>query len=233
MAYTNVFSPDVDGNASTGYFNLTNVYSSDGLTFKAKTAGYCTGVRVDTSDGLAIYDLVYLATAADADVTWTETLREVGTVDEAAVEAIISATFNAGTHTGITPTIVDGSVGLALNLEYLADYIANTLLVAGSNVTVTYDDTAGTITIAAAGGGGGSATSSLFHSTVDSFPVTSGQTVFTAAFDADSQRKAALAFLGGDPMLPDVDFTHVDTTLTLTARAGVADEGFRVFYRGS
>jgi hypothetical protein len=51
--------------------------------------------------------------------------------------------------------ITEGSVNLYQNPENIQDEV-NNLLVAGTNITLTYDDVANTLTIDAAGGGGGS-----------------------------------------------------------------------------
>ena len=54
-----------------------------------------------------------------------------------------------------TDDIAEGSTNQYFTAERVDDQV-NTLLTAGSNVTLTYDDAAGTLTIASTGGGGGS-----------------------------------------------------------------------------
>ena len=77
-----------------------------------------------------------------------------------------TTTFTTGGGTGVTDgdkgDVVVSSAGAVWTLDAAAlaeridDRVA-ALLTAGANVTLTYDDTAGTLTIAASGGGGGSA----------------------------------------------------------------------------
>ena len=54
---------------------------------------------------------------------------------------------------GDVVTAVSGGGGSGLTTEQVDDRVA-ALLVAGSNVTLTYNDAAGTLTIASSGGGG-------------------------------------------------------------------------------
>lgn len=77
----------------------------------------------------------------------------------AAVNAIVSGAVAWGDITGTLADQTD--LQNALNakvstsaLSELVDDRVSSLLVAGTNVTLTYDDTANTLTIAASGGGG-------------------------------------------------------------------------------
>ena len=78
-----------------------------------------------------------------------------------AVQDIVGAMIIAGTNMGtITYDDTAGTVtvnGLALSTEQVQD-IVGSMVQAGANVTVTYDDTLGTLPIAATGGGGGGVT---------------------------------------------------------------------------
>lgn len=56
-------------------------------------------------------------------------------------------------------------------MEGLADFLANSVLVAGANVTVTYNEAAGTITIASTGGGPGGGTWTEVEIDFGSLPV--------------------------------------------------------------
>lgn len=81
----------------------------------------------------------------------------VGLTEDATVDLVDTAKARAN-HTGTqaASTIIDLT-------ETMQD-LMNTTLVAGANVTKTYDDGAGTITIAASGGGGGGTTEGILLS---------------------------------------------------------------------
>lgn len=66
-------------------------------------------------------------------------------------------TLNVGAGTGITVNADDVAIDTATEAERIRDVIGSAL-VAGSNVTITVNDGADTITIAASGGGGGGGT---------------------------------------------------------------------------
>lgn len=71
-----------------------------------------------------------------------------------AAKALASRTISAGT--GLTGGgDLSTNRTLTVDLEYLQDQVA-AMLVAGTNVTLSYNDAAGTLTINATGGGGGS-----------------------------------------------------------------------------
>ncbi len=75
-----------------------------------------------------------------------------GIVTKTTTDTFAARTVTAGS--GITVSNGDGVAGnptVTIDLEYLQDAVA-TMLVAGTNITLTYDDTAGTLTIAATGG---------------------------------------------------------------------------------
>jgi hypothetical protein len=106
-------------------------------------------------------------------------------------------------------------------------------VVAGANVTVSYNSATNTLTIAASGGGGGSPTSDLYYPTVqDTLTASSeGQTVFTSSINA-GVRKVALVKVGGEVYGP-FNFTHSGTTLTLTNGLSAPNEASVVLiYRG-
>jgi hypothetical protein len=81
--------------------------------------------------------------------------------------------------------------------ELLMDVLGTSGLVAGSNITLTYNDAAGTITIAATGGGGGAVSSVNGHT---------GVVVLNAA-DVGALTPAA-----GDTAYADIDHTHPQVT---------------------
>lgn len=106
-------------------------------------------------------------------------------------------------------------------------------VIAGANITLTFNSAANTLTIAASGGGGGSPTSDLYYPTTqDNLTATSeGQTVFTSSINAGT-RKVALVKVGGEVYGP-YNFTHSGTTLTLTNGLSAPNESSVVLiYRG-
>jgi hypothetical protein len=75
-----------------------------------------------------------------------------GMVAKTATDTFAARTITAGT--GISVADGDGVAGnptVTASLEYIQDSVA-AMLVAGANITLTYDDTAGTLTVAATGG---------------------------------------------------------------------------------
>lgn len=65
--------------------------------------------------------------------------------------------------TYVVQTVGAGGLKAPLSLfkEYIQDTVA-TLCVAGSNMSITYNDAAGTLTFASTGGGGGGSTTNYF-----------------------------------------------------------------------
>jgi hypothetical protein len=95
-------------------------------------------------DGISAWaDLPVYATASDAGG------GAVVTVDWADISNV-PALFPPDTHTHVVADVTDFT-------ESLQDAV-NAMIVAGANVTTTYDDTTGQLTIASAGGGGGGTT---------------------------------------------------------------------------
>lgn len=94
----------------------------------------------------------------DSPATWEQMNGGGGSyTDEDAMDAIAAA-FAAGTHTGLTITYTDGSdkfdfavTGGGLTQEQIEDFIS-TFLVAGTGITLTYDDGLNTLTIDSSGG---------------------------------------------------------------------------------
>lgn len=97
---------------------------------------------------------------------WLDTSTEPAVMKawDGAAWAAIGGGGGGGVPTSRTLTAGTGLTGggdlsanrsFAVDLEYLQDQVAS-LIVAGTNVTKTYDDTAGTLTLAAAAGGGSS-----------------------------------------------------------------------------
>ena len=72
--------------------------------------------------------------------------------------------------------ITEGAVNLYQNPENIQDEV-NNLLVAGTNITLTYDDVANTLTIDAAGGGGGSSAFTGLTDTPANYTGNAGQYV--------------------------------------------------------
>lgn len=121
---------------------------------------------------------------AAADAAALRTLAGVGTIS---TQAASSVSITGGSITGITDlAVADGGTGASdaatartnLGVDYTTldertRDVIGTALVAGSNITITPNDGADTITIAASGGGGSVATDSIFDAKGD-LPVGTG-----------------------------------------------------------
>ena len=83
-------------------------------------------------------------------------------------------TFAVGAGTGITVNADEVAIDTASEAERIRDVIA-AALVAGSNITITVDDGANTITLTASGGGGGDG---LFFDTMQTFGQSASGTAF-------------------------------------------------------
>ncbi len=82
-----------------------------------------------------------------ASATYILALKDTGVGAEPLQEMFVSASgFAAASHTHTAANVTDFS-------EAVDDRVS-ALLVAGSNITLTYNDGAGTLTVAASGGGG-------------------------------------------------------------------------------
>lgn len=132
------------------------------VAFVAETQGYYTPVEIDAGSG---------------EVTWVQLngsggggggggATNIGVVQNATTATVTSSTGSDGTITAATSSIaglmlpaqVDKLEAVPVNLtEFTQDTVAS-FLVAGSNITLTYNDVANTLTIASSGGGGGGAT---------------------------------------------------------------------------
>jgi hypothetical protein len=99
------------------------------------------------------------SSATPTDLTPTQVRSMLNVADGATANATDAALRDRTTHTGqqAASTISDFA-------EAVDDRVAG-LLVAGANVTLSYDDVAGTLTVSAAGGGGGGFTNTVVSAT--------------------------------------------------------------------
>lgn len=157
---------------------------------------------------------------------WTPLAVNAAMDDEAVVDLVFSR-FVPGDNINIyrpaAPNdhliqfdVMLGSYVLAADLPELVQDLLNTSLVEGTNVTLTYDDTAGTVTIDAAGGGGGGPI--VAADITDSTTV--GRAVLTAA-DAAAARTALV--LGTAATSASTDFATAAAATALDSRVDVLE----------
>ena len=109
--------------------------------------------------------------------------------------------------------ITEGSTNLYQNPENIQDEV-NNLLVAGTNITLTYDDVANTLTIDAAGGGGGGGGSSNFLGLTDT----------PASYTGSADRFVKVNSGGtGISFVSGVAFSDLTSTPTTLAGYGITD----------
>lgn len=137
--------------------------------------------------------------------------------------------------------VVDTYVGAKTLQEAIEDHLGGTVMTAGSNVTITYDDTAGTITVAATSGGGawGSITGTLSSqtdlqtaldgkvattTTVNGHALSGNVTVSRADLSLDTTDSPQFAGLNVG--------AAADTTITRTGAGDIAVEGNAIYRAG-
>lgn len=149
------------GQPALSSYMLKSVYdtNNDGCVDFADEATAITGADAagnnqyygtNASGAVGFYGLADVAlSGAYADLSGTPSLAAVATTGD----------YNDLVNTPSIPADTDDLSEGATNLYYTAERVddqVNNLLVAGTNITLTYNDAAGTLTIDAAGGGGGS-----------------------------------------------------------------------------
>lgn len=130
--------------------------------------------------------------------------------------SVTSVNGNAGPAVVLTTdNISEGAVNKYFTDERVDDRV-NSLLVAGSNITLTYNDPSNTLTIAATGGGGGGAVDSVNGQTgvvvLDSDDISEGSTNLYFSTER-AQDAVGAALLNGN----GIDLTYDDAGNTITA----------------
>jgi hypothetical protein len=104
------------------------------------------------------------AEQAIADILARQIIAGAGLTDGGTLDTDV--TLNVGAGTGITVNADDVAIDTTAEAERIRDVIGTTLT-EGANITITVDDGADTITIAASGGGGGTS-ATLYTLSADS-----------------------------------------------------------------
>ena len=149
-------------NASNSEFEPGTVASSTNYFQNIAISGQTTVAPDSTTDTLNFAAGANITLTTDAS-TDTITIASADTntqLTQEQVEDIVGAMVDGGTETNISVTyddtngklnFVSTDTNTQLTQEQIEDFAAN-VIVAGTNITKTYDDAAGTLTIAATGG---------------------------------------------------------------------------------
>lgn len=104
--------------------------------------------KVISTDGSSLNTTTGVVKDEDDLVSDSDTHLATQQSIKAYVDAQVASKDDLSELTGDTDDVAEGSTNLYFTAERVDDQV-NTLLTAGSNVTLTYDDTAGTLTVAA------------------------------------------------------------------------------------
>ena len=149
-------------NASNSEFEPGTVASSTNYFQNIAISGQTTVAPDSTTDTLNFAAGANITLTTDAS-TDTITIASADTntqLTQEQLEDIVGAMVDGGTETNISVTyddtngklnVVSTDTNTQLTQEQIEDFAAN-VIVAGTNITKTYDDAAGTLTIAATGG---------------------------------------------------------------------------------
>ena len=134
-----------DSNKGIASFSSSNFTVSSGAV-SVKTDGI-NDTHIDFGTGTN--------QVSSADVPEQTNLYYTDARARASISASGSLSYNSSTGAltytqGNTDTVAEGSSNLYYTAERVDDQV-NTLMTAGSNISLTYDDTAGTLTVAATG----------------------------------------------------------------------------------
>lgn len=133
----------------TGPFKAAaGTVGAPGISFSAETtSGFYRAGSNDIRGSIAGSD-IFRFNASGLQVyvgaSWEDILTTGATIDAATLDGNAAAAFAAASHTHATTDVT--------GLEEFVEDTIGAALVEGANITITYDDGAGTITIAAAGG---------------------------------------------------------------------------------
>lgn len=159
-AYTGAAGYKVVVNAEGTGLEFVVDEGGTGTTNLSYTASPTNGIVVSSTGDDATIPLV---SAENAGLMGpTQSVKLAGIAASATANSSDSYLRDRANHTGTQPasTISD--------LTEATQDIVGALLVAGTNVTITYDDVANTITISASGGGGGGADNTVAVATISS-----------------------------------------------------------------
>lgn len=195
--------------------------------------------KADAATTLAGYGITDAYTASQADTAISNAISALVDTAPGTLDTLNELAAALGDDADFATTMTDalaGKVDASSLNESIDDRVA-ALLVAGTGVTLTYDDGAGTLTIAVSGGGGSSAWGSITGTLAD-------QTDLQAALDAkgaiDDQAWTGVHDFGGADSLeipngatPTVDAAGevaIDTTITDLTGLITYHDGTEVLY---
>ena len=147
-----VWATPAGGGGTSDHSLLTNLAADDHTQYFNTTRGDARYSQLGHLHTGTYQPLAVVLTNTTASFTTAQETKLAGIATGATANSSDATLLNRANHTGTqtASTISDFS-------EAVDDRVGS-LLVAGSNVTLTYNDAANTLTIASTGGGGGSAT---------------------------------------------------------------------------
>lgn len=167
-ANAGAFTTTTTGAYSAGSIGVVLETIASNATGRVCTAGYVPGIALNASATLGYF-------------VKTHTVAKQGT----SVSAIATGVFAQVLGTGTAPAawLYGGfpSQGAGLSDEYIQDLVA-AMAVAGTNMTITYNDGAGTLTFDAAGGSSTPVRARVYHNATQNV---SNNTVTALAFNSE------------------------------------------------
>ncbi len=178
-----VWAAPAGGGGTSDHSLLTNLAADDHTQYFNTTRGDARYSQLGHLHTGTYQPLAVVLTNTTASFTTAQETKLAGIATGATVNSSDATLLSRANHTGTqtASTISDFS-------EAVDDRVGS-LLVAGSNVTLTYNDAANTLTIASTGGGGGSLTfvdAALTSTQVFSTTTFANVTQLVAAMDANS-----------------------------------------------
>jgi hypothetical protein len=179
-----VWATPAGGNGTSDHSLLTNLAADDHTQYFNTTRGDARYSQLGHLHTGTYQPLAVVLTNTTASFTTAQETKLAGIATGATANSSDATLLNRANHTGTqtASTISDFS-------EAVDDRVGS-LLVAGSNVTLTYNDAANTLTIASTGGGGGGSLTfvdaALTSTQVFSTTTFANVTQLVAAMDANS-----------------------------------------------
>jgi hypothetical protein len=238
-----VWATPAGGGGTSDHSLLTNLTADDHTQYFNTTRGDARYSQLGHLHTGTYQPLAVVLTNTTASFTTAQETKLAGITTGATANSSDATLLSRANHTGTqtASTISDFS-------EAVDDRVGS-LLVAGSNVTLTYNDAANTLTIASTGGGGGGGGATVGTAVVDfgSIPSTEASVVVTgqagvslsSTIDAFVQgsttadntaldhRFAAISF----KLLADDIVAGTGFTIYVTALAGLATGTFNIKWR--